>query len=153
MTYPHPAVTAFIDAHFLPVRLYLEDRAAHAAFRRHNVLWTPTLTFLDRRGQAHYQSVGYLPPELFVTVLQIGLGRLRLGWARYAEAAEVLEAAGRSACRDLAAEALYWLGMAYYLPTRHRADLMRGWERLQRDHPASIWAQRIAPGQQHEERS
>jgi hypothetical protein len=50
----------------------------------------------------------------------------------------------------LAAEALYWLGIAQYLQSRRRGPMMQAWNRLQEEHPASIWAARVPPNQEDE---
>ena len=102
---------------------------------------------MDRRGVGHYQSPGYLPPEQFLSMLQIGLGRALIAWMRYDEAATHLEAAA-DAPNQLAPEALYWLGVAWYLKERRRAPMMRAWDRLRQEHPASLWAARIPPNQE-----
>jgi hypothetical protein len=130
----------------VPVKLLLDRPADQPHFRAHQVIWTPTLAILDRRGVGHYQAPGYLPPGLFLQLLRIGLGRALLAWSRHEEAAEHLTAAAEAG--PLAAEALFWLGAAWYLQTHRRADLMRAWGRLQREHPGSVWALRVPPGQE-----
>ena len=148
MTYPQPAVSRFIGEHFIPVRLLLNRTQDQAHFRAHRVIWTPTIVIMDRRGVGHYQSPGYLPPELFLSMLHIGLGRALIAWMRYDDAAAFLSAIGEDQANALAPEALYWLGVAWYLKERRREPMMRAWRRLRAEHPDSMWAARVPPNQE-----
>jgi hypothetical protein len=140
-----------IAEHFVPVKLILNNRADQPHFRAQRVIWTPTIAILDHRGVSHYQSPGYLPPELFVSMLRVGLGRALTAWTRYDEAAAQLEAVAAVPNDQFAAEALYWLGAAWYLKDRRRAPMMQAWNRLRQEHSASIWAARVPPNQEDEE--
>jgi hypothetical protein len=146
VSYPHPDVQAFLAERLVPVRINLEDRSGRELFRDYQVIWTPTLAFLDRRGKCQYQALGFLPPQDLLGQLRIGTARCLLAWARYGQAAQLLEAASQTGHSALRAEALFWLGLAYYLPTRKENDLMRAWNRLRDDFPDSLWAQRVASG-------
>jgi hypothetical protein len=146
-TYPAPAVRRLVAGHCVAVKVWLHRPADQAHFKAYRVIWTPTVAVLDHRGAAHYTSAGYLPPDLFAAQLRIGLARALLPWSRHAEAAAHLEAVAADPAQPFAPEALFWLGMAYYLPTRRRSDLMRAWGRLRAEHPASLWAARVPPNQ------
>lgn len=150
MTYPQPPIRDFIAAAFVPVKLMLNHRPDQAHFRAYRVIWTPTIVIMDRRGAAHYQSPGYLPPELFLSMLRIGLARAQTAWGRYEEAAAHLQAVAEDRAGPFAPEALYWLGVAWYLQARKRAPMMRAWTRLREEHPASVWAARVPPNQEDE---
>ena len=148
VTYPQPSVASFITEHFVPVRLILNRPQDQIYFRAQRVIWTPTIVIADRRGVGHYQSPGYLPPELFLSMLRIGLARAQIAWMRYDEAAAQLAAVADAGASALAPEALYWLGVAWYLKERQRAPMMRAWNRLRAQYPDSIWAARIPPNQE-----
>ncbi|HEU4323412.1 MAG TPA: hypothetical protein VFS21_09735 [Roseiflexaceae bacterium] len=150
MSYPYPAVAAFIATQFVPVRLVLNRTADQPLFREHRVVWTPTLAVLDRRGVNHYQAAGFLPPAALLDLLRIGLARGLMAWSRYDEAAAHLAAAA-DAGGPLAPEALYWHGAARYLQHRSRAVLMQSWGPLRERYPDSVWAARIPPNQEEEE--
>lgn len=138
----------FVSKHFVPVRLLLNRSQDQAHFRAQRVIWTPTIVIMDRRGVGHYQSPGYLPPNLFLSMLQIGLGRALTAWMRYDEAAAHLETAAQDEASQFAPEALYWLGVAWYFKARKRAPMMHAWNRLRQQYPQSIWAARIPPNQE-----
>jgi hypothetical protein len=150
VTYPHRLVQELIAEHFVPVRLLLDRAADQAHFRAHRVIWTPTIIIMDRRGIGHYQSPGYLPPELFVSMLRIGLARSLTAWARYDQADAHLQIVADDHTSALAPEALYWLGIVWYLRSRRRAPMMVAWRRLLAEHPGNIWAARVPPNQEDE---
>lgn len=147
MTYPEPTVQSFIAEHVIAVKLMLNTPADQPHFRAQRVIWTPTIAILDYRGVGHYQAPGYLPPALFLPMLRIGLARAQIAWARYDEAAAQLAAVADDRASALAPEALYWLGVAWYLKERRRAPMMRAWNRLRMHYSDSIWAARIPPNQ------
>ncbi len=124
----------------------LDTPAGRAVFRSYRVIWTPTIAILDRRGVLHYQSPGYLPPLDFLAMAQIGVARAMTAWGRYDAAVALLETAANSAT-TLAPEALYWQGVARYLQRHTRPALMESWGRLLAEHPGSVWASRVPPGQ------
>lgn len=150
MTYPEQSVQTFIAEHFVPVKLLLDRATDQPHFRAHRVIWTPTILVADHRGVGHYQAPGYLPPALFLQLLRIGLARAQIAWSRYDDAAAQLGAVADDPGSPLAAEALYWQGVAWYLQSRRRAPMLRAWDRLRREHPASLWAARIPPNQESE---
>ena len=148
MTYPEPAVRQFIAEEFLPLRLVLNRRADQPHFRNYQIIWTPTIAILDRRGAAHYQSPGFLPPDLFLSMLRVGLARSLCAWGRYDEAAAHLGPFADAADNSFTPEALYWLGVARYLKAHQRAPMMEAWNRLRAEHPESVWAARVPPNQE-----
>jgi hypothetical protein len=141
-------VQRFLAQHLIPVRLVLQTKADQPHFRAYQVIWTPTLAILDRRGLLHYQAPGFLPPALFAEQLQIGVARAMLAWGRAREAAEMLGPVAQNAASALAPEALYWQGAALYLAEHTRAALMRAWGQLRASYPDSPWAARIPPNQE-----
>lgn len=147
MTYPDPGVSSFVAEHFVPVKLLLDHAADQPHFRANRVIWTPTIMVFDHRGVGHYQAPGFLPPELFVQQLRIGLARAQIAWSRYDEAAAQLGTVADIPGSPWAAEALYWQGIARYLQSRRRAAMMRAWNRLRTEHPGSLWAARVPPNQ------
>ena len=141
----------FVGEHFVPVRLLLNRSQDQAHFRAHRVIWTPTIVIMDRRGMGHYQSPGYLPASLFLSMLRIGLARALTAWMRYDDAAVHLEAVAQDEANQFAPESLYWLGVTWYLKERKRAPMMRAWNQLRQRYPESTWAARIPPNQEDDD--
>lgn len=144
MTYPQPDVIAYITDNFIPLRLKLNNREDWPFFRTHNILWTPTIAFLDRNGALHYQSPGFLPPGDFLSMLCIGKARCLMAWTRSRDAALELEAAA-SISNSFAPEALYWLGIARFLERRDTSGMWEAWDRLTAAYPGSPWSARVYP--------
>lgn len=151
MTYPSTDVQALIAEQFVPVRLIINRAEDRPHFRAYRVIWTPTIAILDRRGTEHYQSPGFLPPEQFMSMLRVGLSRGLTAWSRYDDAAQHLLAVADEPGNPWAPEALYWLGVTWYLQARKREPLMRAWRRLRDEHAGSPWAARVPPNQETEE--
>lgn len=151
MTYPSTEVQELIAAHFIPVRLVINRAEDRPVFRTYRVIWTPTIAVLDRRGMEHYQSPGFLPAHLFAPMLRVGLGRALAAWSRYEESAALLQQVTEDRASPWAAEALYWLGVTWYLQARRRGPMMQAWNRLRDEHPNSLWAARVPPNQESAE--
>lgn len=142
MTFRDARVVEAINGRFVPLRLDL-FRSPREWVRPLGVIWTPTILFLDRRGAVRYWSPDFLPPELFLDLLDLGEGQVALHWARFAEASERFRAvATREPASAWAPEAAYWWGVAVYLATRSRERLEEVWEWLRERYPGSIWAAR-----------
>jgi hypothetical protein len=144
VTYPQPEIVSYITANFIPVKVMLNAREDWPLFRANNILWTPTIGFMDRNGSMHYSSPGFLPPGEFLDMLRIGRARCLMAWTHSREAAAELEAAAAQG-GPFAAEALYWLGVALYLERRETSGMWMAWERLTDQYPDSPWARRVYP--------
>ncbi len=143
MTYPNPSVIEAVNARFVPVKLDL-FKSPREVIRPLNVLWTPTILFADRRGDVHYRNVNFLPPELFLTLLDVGEAHVDLHWSRTDHAISLLrETFERDPDGLLAPEALYWWGIAVYLKTHSNDEMYAVWNVLRERFPDSIWTQRV----------
>jgi hypothetical protein len=146
VTYPQPEIASYISANFIPLKVILNLREDWPFFRAYNVLWTPTLAFLDRNGAMHYSSPGFLPPDDFLAMLRIGRARCLVAWTRFREAEAELETAAEAA-GTFAPEALYWLGIVHYLERHATEGMWEAWDRLTARYPDSPWARRVYPRQ------
>ena len=143
MTYPDPRVIAAVTARFIPVKLDL-FRDPRAILRPLDVIWTPTILFADRRGTPHYRSLNFLPPDLFLTLLDIGEATVDLYWSRADHAIDLLRGAyERDPNGALAPEVLYRWGIAVYLATHDNDAMYRVWDILRARFPDSIWSARV----------
>ena len=143
VTYPDPTVAAAVMSRFVPLKLNL-FHSPREVIRPLDVIWTPTILFADRRGTVHYRSVNFLPPSLFLSLLDIGEANVDLRWSRTYHAIDLLQGAyQRDPGGTLAPEVLYWLGIATYLKTRSNDDLYGIWDVLRERFPDSIWTARV----------
>ena len=143
MTYPDPAVSAAVTERFIPLKLDL-FQDPRETLRPLDVIWTPTILFADRRGAVHYRAVNFLPPPLFLTLLDIGEAQVDLRWSRTDHAIALLQGAyERDPDNALAPEVLYWWGIAVYLKTHSNDAMYAIWEQLRTRFPASVWSARV----------
>lgn len=143
VTHPDPTVIEAVNGRFIPLKLDLfED--PRDVIRPLNVIWTPTILFADRRGTVHYRNVNFLPPKLYLTMLDIGEANVDLHWSRADHAIALLRGSYE---RDpeglLAPEVLYWWGIAVYLKTHSNDEMYGVWDVLRQRFPGSIWTQRV----------
>jgi hypothetical protein len=148
-TYAEPRVQRFLAEHFVCVKY--DTRRPNEWFRRLNGavahVWHPDLVVLDARATDRAvearRVVGYLPPDHLVAQLLVGLGVVRLHHTDPGAALDAFtRAAGTAPASDVAAEALYWAGVAAYRAGGGLAALVPWWERIGREHPGSDWAAR-----------
>lgn len=151
VTYGDPAVVSFINTNFVAIKY--NTHAADSHFRvltgNNALLWTPTLTVLGPQRHEVRRMAGYLSPADLVAELHVALGLVELHRKRPEPACrwlnEVLE---DPAAEHLAAEALYWMGVAeFYRNGRSIDALAVHWEALGRRWPGSPWWRRAdVPG-------
>ncbi|HEY8484079.1 MAG TPA: thioredoxin family protein [Longimicrobiales bacterium] len=143
-TFSDPRVQAEITGRFIPLRLNL--RRDRDAVRRYNLFWTPTLYFLDPHGEARAESVGYLPPDELLPLLDYGEAHVVLRRGKFLRAAELFDLlVERYPTSGLAAEALYWAANVHYLITGDEAVLTAKRAELVERYPDSFAAKRVKP--------
>lgn len=143
MTYPNTEVASFIEQHFIPVQFPIADRPDMA--ERFTAHWTPTIIILDSEGKEHHRSVGYLPPNEFLAMTALALGKLNFNHQRYDEAARWFElVTERYADTSAAPEALYWLGVARYKGRQDPNALISAWQALNERYPKSEWNTKVS---------
>lgn len=142
VTYPNEKVIDFINRNLTAVRVPITSKPLPREF---NATWTPTFVILDPRGQEHHRSVGYLPPEEFIPMLLVGIGKSFFDRELYSEAdkyfARVVDEYPKS---DAAPQAIYYRGVGHYKTTHDARDLKRIHETLSRNYKNSEWAKRAS---------
>ena len=148
MTYPDPDVAAFVQEHFVPTRLNMLERTpdmkeatAHA-----KVPWAPTLIFGDAKGREVRRFTGWLPPRSFLAELRLVQGQFEVTRGQFATAHERFQEIEASfADTEVAAEALYWQGIAAFLAgQRDMSALAECWRRVTEQFPGTRWATHCA---------
>jgi len=139
VTYPHPDVARVLASEFVPVRINVEDRPEVA--RQFSLLWSPALLTIDHRRFLLRQTAGYLPPAEMLAELLLAQGIFELRRARHANAlAKFVQLVVLYPASAVAAEAVYWEGVAAYRVSKNKEDLWVVWRRLLRQYPNSLWA-------------
>lgn len=143
VTFRDPQVQAAIANRFVPVKLHLmRDRDFT---RQWQVFWTPTVLFGDRSGKIRYTSPNFLPPDVFLDLLDVGEALVTMRWQGYDDAISLLTGLeNRSPDGPLTAEAIYWRGVAAYFRDGKRSRSAHAvWDELIARFPDSIWAKRV----------
>ncbi len=145
VVYPQPAVSEYVERHFVPIKLNLSDDAEAAQARELVPLWTPTFIIGDGRGREVHREIGYLPAEDFLPMLTLARAKGLFATARGDEAVQVLdEAIERYQQGGFAAELLYWRALVGYSVTHEREQLQHYWGRLRQAFPDSTWTVRCS---------
>lgn len=123
------------------MRAHITERGP--LFHRFDVLWTPTVLFLDPSGAERRRMEGYLPREAFFGELYLGLARvsfMRKDWA----AAERIYDEAISRLPETAAvpEAMYWHAVSRYKRTNDHVALREVARQL--DGKDTIWASKAS---------
>jgi len=115
------------------------------AFGRFGAQWTPTLIVLDPEGKEQYRFEGYLPVEDFLAQLENGLAKSAFAHNQFGEAERLYrEVAEKYPKSEVAAEALYWAGVAKYKATNDPSPLKQADRDLKERYPDSSWAKKAS---------
>ena len=139
MTYLDSQVADFLNHHYLPVQVNIEE--ADELADRFQALWTPNLNLIDERGSRFYHVVGWLPPSEFTAMLKAARGHFFLSRKKYADAVPIFKEVFDEFPRSIfAPEALYFKGVSQYKGSHNVENLKEDWTMLQRFFPDSEWA-------------
>ena len=144
-TYSDPGVQRYLQEHFVLVKF--NTTRPNEWFKRLNGsfghFWHPNIVVLDHLLIELRRSIGYLPPAAFIAELELGRGIHALYHKRAPQALEILSrAADEQHSSHVAAEALYWAGVAAYRVSGGLPELAHYWERIAGRYPDSDWANR-----------
>ena len=104
------------------MRAHIKERGA--LFHRFDVLWTPTVLFLDPSGVERRRMEGYLPRDTFFGELYLGLARVSFMRKDWVEAERIYdEAVTRWPDATVAPEAMYWRAVSRYKRTNDHLPL------------------------------
>ena len=143
VTYPSHTVADILNEHFVAVRINTDERSAGVGqlLRTYRLLWEPGFVFFDHRQTELRRTVGFCPPADFIGELKFVLGLVDMLYRRYDESFTWFRAAAdQHPPPAVAAEALYWAGIAIYRREgKDRTVLKAHWERLRKRFPSSLW--------------
>jgi len=143
VTYSNPAVIDFIQRNMIPLRIQSDNAALALKFK---IRWTPTALTLDKEGNEHYRTVGFLRPEALVSSLMLGIGRMRFDKGEYQGAISNFDKLiATSSKNDYVAEAIYFRGVARYKLTNDLRSMKEAYDRLLQEYPDSEWTEKAYP--------
>jgi len=138
-TLPKMSVIDAITENFVPVLLETSERPNDAA--TYSVDWTPTFIVADDTGLEITRWVGFLPEDDFLAQLTMTRARAAMREHEYKNAERIFgEMIIKFPLTDLAAEAVYYRGVAKYKDTMNAEWLTRSYENLKEGYPESTWA-------------
>jgi thioredoxin-related protein len=137
----------FVSSNFLAVRVHVQrnrDEYKELA-ARYNAQWTPTILILDSTGQERHRIEGFLPADDFLAQLELGAAQLAMARQDFPDAEQrfrgIIE---RDSQSEVAAEAMYWAGVARYKATGDAAALKATANDFRERHAGSTWAKKAS---------
>jgi tetratricopeptide (TPR) repeat protein len=145
--YADPRVVRFVSEHFVPVRVHVREQKDQFAQlgERYSAHWTPTTLVLDASGEERHRIEGFLPADDFLVQLGLALGHSAFQRGEFeTAAAQFGHVVDRHPQSDVAAEAVYWRGVARYKATSEPPHLAETYQELVTRHPSSSWAKKAS---------
>lgn len=143
VAYPDAAVSEFIRANLIPVRIQADDLEVAPRFL---IKWTPSLLVLDKQGVKHHKTVGFFWPQELIPSLLLGMGRTYFDQPDRPKAISYFEQIIASYPRSFQApEAVYFRGVSRYIETHDAANLIAIYDHLKSEYPESEWSMRANP--------
>lgn len=145
--YTDPRVREFVNNNFLPVRVHVQKNRDEFAElgARYNAQWTPTVLILDSNGQERHRIQGFLPADEFLAQLELGAAQAAMARQDFQEAEQrfrhIVERHPES---DVAAEAMYWAGVARYKATNDPSALTQTASHFRDRYAGSAWAKKAS---------
>jgi tetratricopeptide (TPR) repeat protein len=141
--YPNEAVIAFLNKNEDPLQLASDQQPIASDFK---VTWTPALLVLDKDGNEHHRTVGFMGAEELIPSLLLGIGNLYFNGDDFNEALsnydKILSDYSES---DAAPEAVFQKGVSLYKSTNNPKPLKEAYEHLQENYSESQWTKRAYP--------
>ncbi len=140
VTYPTPEVVDFLSTRFVcfTVNTKALSPEGRRLLQRYRLFWEPGLVVVDHHQRELRRFVGYRAPDDFLSELAIALGKLALMRRQLADASDHFRSV-RETSPELAAEALYWAGIAAYRRDGQLETLAAVWGELEKRFPESVW--------------
>jgi TolA-binding protein len=145
--YTDPRVASFVTENFVPVRVHVQRNAAEykRLSAKYNAQWTPTILMLDGDGNERYRIEGFLPADDFLAQLELGAAHAAFARHNFADAEPRFRGlVDRHPNDEVAAEALYWAGVARYKATGDAAALKDTARAFAQQYSGTTWAKKAS---------
>jgi hypothetical protein len=135
-----------VTENFEPVRVHVREQKDEyrRLGARYGVQWTPTILVIDSKGEERHRVEGFLPADDLIAQLALGLGHADFEHGRFAEAQRRFESLTNHTSPDIAAEALYWAGVARYKATGDAAALGETAREFDHRYTGTSWAKKAS---------
>ena len=139
--YPDPRISEFISQNFIAVKNHIKENPE--GFERFGAQWTPTAIIADSHGTERYRFEGFLPAEEFLPQIEFGLAKAAFANGDFAKAESLFRGiVDQHPTADIAAEALYWAGVAKYKGSGDAAALGETATAFKSRYADSVWAKK-----------
>jgi hypothetical protein len=138
--YPTPAVTAFIDEHFVPVRIHIKQQPR--MWHRFGTRWTPTVMVRSPDDAEVRRLEGFLPADELLGQLTLALGHLAVNKKDWPTAERWFREAAQAEGTDAGPEGQYWEGVARYSGSHDPGALKETYRRFTERYRDTSWAKR-----------
>ncbi|MDY6971346.1 MAG: tetratricopeptide repeat protein [Thermodesulfobacteriota bacterium] len=144
MAWKDDRVIKVVTDWFIPLRVMKEKH--ENLFKKHLIVWTPTILILDTEGRDHCRFSGFLTAvELCARIILDG-AKAELNLGNYELALKCFEEVVEKYRETFAVpEAIFYLAVARFLPGHNPKVLKEGLERLRKEFPESEWTLRAKP--------
>jgi len=145
--YTDPNVASFVTENFIPVRVHVKTNADEykRLSAKYNAQWTPTILILDGDGSERHRIEGFLPAGNFLAQLELGAAHAAFARHDFADAERRFRAIVDGHANDeVAAEALYWTGVARYKATGDAAALTNTARAFGQQYSGTTWAKKAS---------
>ncbi|GAB6190776.1 tetratricopeptide repeat protein [Desulfocastanea catecholica] len=143
VTYPTKDVVNLVNNYLIPLRINIKDDPILDDYHQ---IWTPTIIVLDFNGKEIQRTIGFLEPDEFIPMIQLGIAKVRLGAKEYDTAMislkSIIETYPES---EAAPEAVYFRGVTLYKQEQNPGKLKEAYEKLLSNYPDSAWTKRAQP--------
>jgi TolA-binding protein len=145
--YVDPQVVQFISENFVPVRVHVKNQADEykRLSAQFGAQWTPTILVLDTSGVERHRIEGYLPADDFLAQLALGAAHAAFARNDFSAAEQRFRTiVERHPASEMAAEALYWAGVARYKATGDATALKDTATAFGQHYRDSTWAKKAS---------
>jgi hypothetical protein len=133
-------VAKFVGGNFVAAKVSMA--AQKDVSRRLGAVWTPSIYMTTAEAEVVHQTIGWLPPDDFLTEFTYGLARAALRARDFEKSSRLLREAAANAAHDRAPEAMYWLGVSEYRRSGGIDAAKVAWKALAERWPGSTFAKR-----------
>lgn len=143
VTYSSDGVISFMNNHLICLKI---DVNMKEVYEKYNTIWTPAFIILDFQGHQIQQTIGFLDPEQFISLMLLGKAKVHMSVGEY-DAANVslkrlMEGYPES---SVLAEAIFFKGVNLFKKNHDPAQLKIAYEELVSSFPDSCWTKRATP--------
>ncbi len=143
VTYPEKKVINFINQHFIPLRVLFDAKPYASYF---NVKWTPTLITLDKEGNEHFRTLGFLSADDLIPALYLAIGKTSFDSENLDKALAYFDnLLTEYPNSEFAAEGMFLQGVSKYKASNDPIPLKKAYEDLSLKFPKSEWTKRAYP--------